>query len=168
MKKIFLLITLILFTSCSTRLIKPSMHLTLMDKQTNYPLFDATSSENIKSLGGGILNIPAVTKKTIPAPSGIYFIDSVIAIAPTGYKPQWCICKKLNYDKEGCTARNVKFTPQTQNLKNFSVEELNSWLKIEKKNIYSRAKQIHSTSSNVHIFCSEDTINVKKINKDTL
>ena len=135
------------------------MELILMDKQTNYKLWGVPTSENIESLGGGILNIPAITKKVIPSPSGVHYISRVVAIAPKGYEPQWCACDILNSNNAGCKKRFVRFRHQRKEFKNFSVKELQTWLESKEKTIYPTLQDKRGKepfNGEISIFCSGD------------
>lgn len=165
MKKLLGIVSLLLFTACSERVYEPGMKLKLIDKITKEPIKEVVNTEGIKLGKNGTLTVEKKTHTRIMAPfdgNGPRFISAFIGIAPKGYKPQWCLCNRLNY-KEECIARILKFTPE-KDVKEMSAEDLEVWIKGEDKklSIFYKVSRKQSIQKQSATFCSEDPIQVLK------
>lgn len=161
-KTIRMLSIILLITGCSSKILKPAMELTLVDKVSNKPITQAINTEHISLNKTSKIVLNEVIRKKLPAPSGVHYISRTIGISAKGYKPQYCLCTLLNtYDRE-CKAREVKFTRQEVPIE-MSQEELSLWLKSQDKYINALHKVFREFDypKQVPVFCSEDTLFIK-------
>lgn len=161
-KNILILFAILLNTGCSTKVLKPAMELTLIDKVSKQTIKEAINTKNIALDKDSKLIMKKIMSEEFSSVFDVVHVFSIISIAPKGYNPQWCFCHISNKNDAQCEPRVVEFTPQktpkdiTQNeLKELS-KKGNEFITFFEKDLKKRLD-----TSNIPVFYVDD-IQIRK------